>query len=337
MTTDQQHKQKLLAWFTSRSPTSLWLSLLRTSSTYEDWEEAALHLDNLLGLDLWRNNPTSRHYDYRLIHERLLQLDNAREADNIPALVNLLRSGLVRNLGNITAAKLYNKSFAGTKFLIEEYITRVAEAIEDIGSLPTSTGDGMLVDWRDGGGGGMSTQMKLDFVHDTRQAFGRSTLVLQGGAIFGLCHLGVVKALFLRGLLPRIITGTATGALVAALVAIHNEEELPGVLRGDGIDLSAFAGKSNESGVAVWTRLQTLRRRVVRFWRDGHFLDVKVLEECVKANVGEMTFEEAYNRSKRVLNITVATGGQGGLPTLLNYLTAPNVVSLLQLCARIIG
>jgi TAG lipase/lysophosphatidylethanolamine acyltransferase len=233
-------------------------------------------------------------------------------------------------LGNITALKLYDGSFAGTKFLIEEYITRVAEAIEDIGSLPTSSsGDGHPVDWRDGGSG-MSTQMKLDFVHDTRQAFGRSTLVLQGGAIFGLCHLGVVKALFLRGLLPRIITGTATGALIAALVAIHNEEELPGVLRGDGIDLTAFAAKINGegSGESMWTRLQTLKRRVARFWRDGYFLDVKVLEECVKANVGEMTFEEAYNRSKRVLNITVATGGQGGVPTLLNYLTAPNVVCL---------
>ena len=330
--------QKLLAWFTSRSPTALWLSILRTASAYEDWEEAALHLDNLLALDLWRNNPTSPHYDYRLIHERLLQLSAAREAGNIPALVNLLRSGLVRNLGNITAPKLYNRSFAGTKFLIEEYITGVAEAIEDIGGLPpptaTSGGDNKassaLVDWRDGGRG-MSTQTKLDFVHDTRQAFGRSTLVLQGGAIFGLCHLGVAKALFLRGLLPRIITGTATGALVAALVAIHNEEELPAVLRGDGIDLSAFAGKTGRGTASgsLWTRLRTLRRRVARFWRDGHFLDVKVLEECVKANVGEMTFEEAYNRSKRVLNITVATGGQGGIPTLLNYLTAPNVVRIL--------
>lgn len=237
----------------------------------------------------------------------------------------------MRNLGNITAPKLYNRSFAGTKFLIEEYITRVAEAIEDIGSLPTSTGDGLLIVGDRHSDAGMSTQAKLDFVHDTRQAFGRSTLVLQGGAIFGLCHLGVVKALFLRGLLPRIITGTATGALVAALVAIHNEEELPGILRGDGIDLSAFAGKVNgteTSGESVWTRLRTLRRRVARFWRDGYFLDVKVLEDCVKANVGEMTFEEAYNRSKRVLNITVATGGQGQVPTLLNYLTAPNVVCL---------
>ena len=194
--------------------------------------------------------------------------------------------------------------------------------------------------------------MKLDFVHDTRQAFGRSTLVLQGGAIFGLCHLGVVKALFLRGLLPRIITGTATGALIAALVAIHTEEELPDVLSGDGIDLSAFAGKgkadggtaggSSEMAVRAGTdhgsrsgrnseqtfsaRWATLMRRLHRFRREGYFLDVKVLEECVRANVGDLTFMEAYLRSKRVLNITVATAQQGGVPTLLNYLTATNVV-----------
>jgi TAG lipase/lysophosphatidylethanolamine acyltransferase len=68
-------------------------------------------------------------------------------------------------------------------------------------------------------------------------------------------------------------------------------------------------------------------RRIRRYAREGYLFDVKVLEDCVKANVGDLTFEEAYNRSKRVLNITVATGSQGGVPTLLNYLTAPNVVS----------
>lgn len=269
----------------------------------------------------------------------------ARDEGNAHALVNLLRSGLVRNLGNITAPKLYNRSFAGTKFLIEEYITQVAEAIDDIGSLPSGDRSGAGNNNNGGGGDdgparanggweGLSTQVKLDFVHDTRQAFGRSTLVLQGGAIFGLCHLGVVKALFLRGLLPRIITGTATGALIAALVSIHNEEELPAVLKGDGIDLSAFSGKGgnatnddNDSGrQSFWTRWHTLVRRARRFWREGYFLDVKVLEDCVRTNVGDLTFEEAYNRSKRVLNITVATAGQDGVPTLLNYLTAPNVV-----------
>ncbi|KAK2610957.1 hypothetical protein N8I77_004342 [Diaporthe amygdali] len=376
-------RRRFLEWYRRKAPAELWLDVLRHAELYEEWEEAALHLDNLLGLDLWRYNQVSRYYDYRLINERLDSLALAREDQDIHALVNLLRSGLVRNLGNITATKLYNRSFAGSKFLIEEYITQVAEAIEFISRLPAvpPSGVGLLGSNSSGNVAGpgpppqaqsqappqtpavhfsdnssttpgsnasnasnaaaanikapmtMSNQMKLDFVHDTRQAFGRSTLVLQGGAIFGLCHLGVVKALFLRGLLPRIITGTATGALIAALVAIHKEEELPAVLKGDGIDLSAFAAKNRakgdeNSGVAQSgsTRWETLLRRVKRFYREGYFLDVKVLEECVRANVGDLTFEEAYVRSKRVLNITVAATGQGGIPTLLNYLTAPNVL-----------
>lgn len=277
-----------------------------------------------------RNNPTSKYYDWRLITERLSSLAIAREENDFNQLVNLLRSGLVRNLGNITSPKLYNRSFSGTKYLIEEYITQVAESVEDISDLPTSHPTAWNADDTV-----LTNQMKLDFVHDTRQAFGRSTLVLQGGAIFGLCHIGVVKALFLRGLLPRIITGTATGALVAALVAVHTAEELPGVLKGDGIDLSAFASKSTTTeGQSFRSRLDTLLRRIRRFSREGYFLDVTVLEECVRANVGDLTFEEAYNRSKRVLNITVATEGQAGVPTLLNYLTAPNVVCthLLPLC-----
>ena len=277
-----------------------------------------------------RQNPTSKYYDYRLIHERLQSIIVAREEGDVLQLVNLLRSGLVRNLGNISTPRLFNRAFAGTKLLIEDYITEVAQAIADVTKLPTSPGsDGNNVV------PGFSSQAKLDLLHDTRQAFGRSTLVLQGGAIFGLCHLGVVKALFARGLLPRIITGTATGALIAALVGIHTEDELPNFLSGDSIDLSAFAvksfahevGQSNAASFDGWW--DTLTRRVRRFFREGYFLDVTVLEECVRANVGDLTFEEAYNRTKRVLNITVATTGRGGVPNLLNYLTAPNVVSFL--------
>lgn len=273
-----------------------------------------------------RNDPSSRSYDWNLINQRLQSLITAREEEDLPALLDLVRAGLVRNLGNITSPRLFNRSFAGTKYLIEEYTAQVVEAIEDINdpsSLVVTSSSGGLVS-------SLSTQRKLDFLHDSRQAFGRTTLVLQGGAIFGLCHLGVVKALFLRGLLPRIITGTATGALIASLVAIHTEDELPHVLKGDGIDLSAFEvharyghATAKQSFGYGW---QTLWRRIKRFMREGYFLDVTILEECVKANVGDLTFEEAYNRSKRVLNITVATEGQGGLPTLLNYITAPNVV-----------
>ena len=306
------------------------VEILFDAESYEEWEEAAFQLDELLHTDLWRQNASSRHYDYKLMNERRRAIIKAREEEDILGLVNLLRSGLVRNLGNITAPRLFNRAYAGTKLLIEEYITQVALAIEYVTELPTTHGDE----------NGWTSQAKLDLLHDTRQAFGRSTLVLQGGAMFGLCHLGVVKALHLRGLLPRIITGTATGALIAALVGIHTEDELLDFLNGDGIDLTAFARHERETRATVENgfmsefpnnKVQTILRQIRRFVQKGYFLDVNILEECVRANVGDLTFEEAYAKTSRVLNITVATSGRGGVPNLLNYLTAPNVVSFLRL------
>lgn len=273
-------------------------------------------------MDLRRQNPTSKYYDYRLIYERLQAIIDAREEEDILGLVNLLRSGLVRNLGNITAPRLFNRAYAGTKLLIEDYITQVALAVEYVTSYPTSPVSDS----------GLTNQAKLDVLHDTRQAFGRSALVLQGGSIFGLCHLGVVKALHLRGLLPRIIAGTATGALIAALVGVHTEDELLDFLSGDAIDLTAFSKhahpmrKEGGSSPDQSSLVATILRRAKRYIREGYFLDVGVLEQCVRANVGDLTFEEAYAKTKRVLNITVSTTG-GGVPNLLNYLTAPNVVS----------
>ncbi|KAL8939543.1 MAG: hypothetical protein Q9216_003303 [Gyalolechia sp. 2 TL-2023] len=318
-------QSKAYKWWTKKSSQKALLEALAEAQSYEEWEEIALQLDEVLHTDLWRQNASSKYYDYRLMNERRRAIIKAREEEDILGLVNLLRSGLVRNLGNITAPRLFNRAYAGTKLLIEEYVTQVALAVEYVTLLPTAQNDER----------GWTSQTKLDLLHDTRQAFGRSTLVLQGGAMFGLCHLGVVKALHLRGLLPRIITGTATGALIAALVGIHTEDELLDLLNGDGIDLSAFANRpeddsSSDEQAVVYRRypgnLQTALRRLIRFIRKGYFLDVNVLEECVRANVGDLTFEEAYSRTKRVLNITVATSGRGGVPNLLNYLTAPNVL-----------
>jgi len=309
-----------------KKPLNELLDILGNAKSYEEWEVVALGLDELLHTDLWRQNASSKYYDYRLMYERKLAIIDAREEEDVLGLVSLLRSGLVRNLGNITTPKLFNRAYAGTKLLIEEYITQVALAVEFVTALPTNQGYE----------NGWTSQAKLDLLHDTRQAFGRTTLVLQGGAMFGLCHLGVVKALHLRGLLPRIITGTATGALIAALVGIHTEDELLDFLNGDGIDLTAFgkhsadahASEEREDLISKYRTgpVQTLLRRMTRFVREGYFLDVTVLEECVRANVGDLTFEEAYARTKRVLNITVATFGHGGVPNLLNYLTAPNVL-----------
>jgi TAG lipase/lysophosphatidylethanolamine acyltransferase len=330
--------KKLYAWWSQKSQRDLLLEAIGNARLFEEWEAAAYKLDEVLDYDMWyailllpdthhtdlahrRQTAISKDYDHRLIHQRLSSIYAAQEDNDILGLINLLRSGLVRNLGNITASKLYNRAYAGTKLLIEDYVTQVAYAIENLTQYPTSRNSDT----------GLTNQAKLDVLHDTRQAFGRSVLVLQGGQVFGLCHLGVVKALHLRGLLPRIIAGTATGALIAALVGVHTEDELLEFLTGTNIDLTAFTNRPYRNGTGGTTWFGTLIRRARRWWKEGHFLDVGVLEEVLRANVGDLTFEEAYAKTKRVLNITVTTSSGDGVPNLLNYLTAPNVVRTLPL------
>ncbi|KAH8147848.1 uncharacterized protein LAJ45_07948 [Morchella importuna] len=303
-------RNKLRAWYRKKKPKECLLEELSHAETYEQWQDTAIKLDAELGNDLWRHDPTSTDYDYQFIRDSLRRLKEARKDGDIVRLVNLVRSGLLRNLGNISHINLFNRSYAGSKYLIGEYVSEVVSCLNYIANLePTPQ---------------LTSQAKLDLFHDTRQSFGRSTLVLQGGAMFGLYHLGIVKGLHLRGLLPRIITGTGVGALIAALVGIHPEEELIRFLAVDGIDLSAFDTKKKEG---------SLKRKLMRFWKHGYFLDVKVLEECVRANVGDLTFDEAYQKTKRILNITVSTAKRNGVPKLLNYLTAPNVLIWSAACA----
>ena len=147
-----------------------------------------------------------------------------------------------------------------------------------------------------------------------------------------MCHLGVVRALHLRGLLPKIITGTATGALIAALVGVHSEKDLLNVLQGEHINLSAFdrakvRKRSNGSRTGSASNFfATLWRRLRRFVQTGHFFDIAVLEECARDNLGDATFEEAFAATGRILNITVALPDEVGVPQLLNYVTAPHVL-----------
>jgi len=55
-------------------------------------------------------------------------------------------------------------------------------------------------------------------------------------------------------------------------------------------------------------------------------MDIKTLEIFLRANLGEVTFEEAYENTGIILNITVSESGSYDDYRLLNYLTAPHVL-----------
>ncbi|KAG0029368.1 hypothetical protein BGZ82_007987 [Podila clonocystis] len=275
---------------------------LAHSQNFEEWLTKATELDILTGSDVWRTSHRSNVYDYNLILSRRQHLKVVRESKDIKAMMYLLRSGLLRNLGGITDPRLFCHSYLGTKHLIESYMDEVVSQLEHVADTSHAT---------------LSRQAKIDFFMETRQSFGSSALLLHGGASFGMYHLGVVKTLFEHGLLPRIISGASVGALVAALVCVKTDDELPEIFLEGGIDLRAF----QKVGVRG-----NLSRKITRLMTEGYLIDIKVLQDCIQTNVGNLTFDEAFKRTKRVLNITVPSSRKSEGPQLLNYITSPNVL-----------
>jgi len=62
-------------------------------------------------------------------------------------------------------------------------------------------------------------------------------------------------------------------------------------------------------------------------------LDINVLQGCVRDNIGDLTFKEAFDRTRRIVNITVTSANDFEFPRLLNYLTTPNVLIWSAACA----
>ncbi|KAF9428557.1 hypothetical protein BGZ94_001948 [Podila epigama] len=275
---------------------------LAHSQNFEEWLTRATELDILTGSDVWRTNHRSNVYDYNLILSRRQHLKVVRESKDVKAMMYLLRSGLLRNLGGITDPRLFCHSYLGTKHLIESYMDEVVSQLEHVAESSHTT---------------LSRQAKIDFFMETRQSFGSSALLLHGGASFGMYHLGVVKTLFEHGLLPRIISGASVGALVAAIVCVKTDDEIPQIFLEGGIDLRAF----QKVGVRG-----NLARKFTRLMTEGYLIDIKVLQDCIQTNVGNLTFDEAFKRTKRVLNITVPSSRKSEGPQLLNYITSPNVL-----------
>ncbi|KAI8936204.1 hypothetical protein NX059_006633 [Plenodomus lindquistii] len=287
---------------------------MASARTYQQWMTAAEKLDHHMGYRGWQPE-LNKLYDRRVIGNRYDLLVAARNEYNSTPLhsliniVNIVRTGLIRGFANIVNPELYNRAFSGTTPLIEDYVQEMATAIRIIVDAPTSDR--------------FTDTQKEETIDGFKRSFGHSALVLQGGATFVMCHLGVVKALLERRLLPRCVVGSSASALIAALVGVHTHEELPGCLTAANIDITAFTDRPYRRDTGLRGRLATLFRRLKRWWRVGHFIDYDVLEKVLKANLGNVTFQEAYRRTGTALNIIVTS--RNGDPVLLNYLSAPYV------------
>ncbi|MES2257797.1 MAG: DUF3336 domain-containing protein [Pseudomonadota bacterium] len=264
------------------------------ATDYDSWRASALELDALEALDVWKGDSVSPYYQYELIQQRLADLKKWRKKGDWPQLIYSLREGLHRNLGNLANGELYKHTHVGTKYLIDDYITEVTSLLNhlcdhDIAELPYN--------------------QKLLFFRHTGQSFGRSSLMFSGGANMGWFHLGVVKALVEQDLLPRVISGSSAGSVMAALLGTRRPDEFKQLFSAENMDLH----------FARWLSPREMLRQ-----KSG--MDGQHLERFLRHNIGEYTFEEAFKKTKRMINVSVSPVGSNQSARLLNYLTTPHLL-----------
>ncbi|RDA91045.1 hypothetical protein CP533_6113 [Ophiocordyceps camponoti-saundersi (nom. inval.)] len=279
---------------------------MKTAESFKQWQAAAQELDVLEGNDAWKRDAYTGDYQPRLIEQRLKALDDARLRCDIRAMMHLVRTTLSRDLGGMGEVDLYRHSYVGTKRLIERYVDSAIQTIDAIVARAAAA----TVDARD----------LLDAMLLSRQSFGRSALLLSGGGTFGMTHIGVLKTLYEVQLLPRIISGASAGSIVSAVICTRTDEQIPALIREFPYgDLAVFGGDDDETGTGLLDRLR-------RLLTEGSWADIRHLTRVMRGLTGDLTFQEAYNRTRRILNICVSSASVYESPRLLNYVTAPNVM-----------
>ncbi|KAF8655297.1 hypothetical protein AX16_003196 [Volvariella volvacea WC 439] len=285
-------------WFTAwRGQKGVLRKKLRAAQSYEEWQEAATALDKFLQFDDWQRVDEDPFYDWKLIRKVKRSLKALREKNDARGCLGVLETCIRSNFAGVESPRLYSETYLGTKDLIESYHDEQEKALQFIRESPD-----------------LSPEEKKKFFKSANTNLGITALCLSGGASFGYYHFGVVKAFLDAGLLPRVITGTSAGGLIAALVCTRTDDELRHIL----VPELATMITACEEPFSVWFQ---------RFWRTGaRFDSVQWARKCTWFTRGSMTFKEAYLRTGRILNISVIPADRHSPTKLLNYITAPDTV-----------
>ncbi|CAL4973927.1 unnamed protein product [Urochloa decumbens] len=271
-----------------------WRNMMRAALTYEEWAHAARMLEREAAP---RRASDADLYDEELVRNKLRELRHRRQEGSLRDIVFCMRADLLRNLGNMCNPELH-KGRLQVPRLIKEYIEEVSTQLKMV--CDSDSDD-------------LPLEEKLAFMHETRHAFGRTALLLSGGASLGSFHVGVVKTLVEHKLLPRIISGSSVGSIMCSIVATRSWPEL-------------------ESFFEEWHSLKFFDQMggifpvVKRILTHGAVHDIRHLQVLLRNLTSNLTFQEAYDMTGRILVVTVCSPRKHEPPRCLNYLTSPHVL-----------
>ncbi|MBK6907095.1 MAG: DUF3336 domain-containing protein [Rhodocyclaceae bacterium] len=278
---------------------------LDRAESYAQWQEIAAEHDQLSGAEEWRAGDDTELLHSGELRRSLDTLRKMRAEGETWALSKYLQEVLFRHQGELIQPEIYQIAKLGTKHVVTELLDEIEACFHYLIELDTPEVDDTY---------------RLEQTKRIGRVYGRPALMLSGGALLGLFHFGVIKALFDENLLPRTISGSSMGAIMAGWACVHSDEELRGL----------FADLSQINCQAL-TRLplrEALAQRTI--------MDQPKLLAFLKTVMGDHTLAEAMKRSGRVLNITVSPLHVRQTPRLINYLSAPEALinhAVLASCA----
>ncbi|GLJ36707.1 hypothetical protein SUGI_0738730 [Cryptomeria japonica] len=270
-----------------------WRNLMCNALTYDEWSHAAKMLEK----ETPRRNETDL-YDEELVKAKLHELQRRRKKGGLQDIVFYLRADLVRNLGNMCNPDLHKGRLQVPK-VIKDYIDEVSTQLR---MVCDSDSEEIL------------SEEKLAFMQETRHAFGRTALLLSGGASLGAFHVGVVKTLIENHLLPRVVAGASVGSIICAVIATRTWPELQSFF-ADSVPTLQF-----------FDQLGGIFTVVRRLLTQGALHEIRQLQKMLRSLTRNLTFQEAYDQTGRVLGISVCSPRRHEPPRCLNYLTSPHVV-----------
>lgn len=305
---------------------------LRNVKSYDEWVVTAEKLDQHLGYDKWRKEDSSDFYNTKEIKRRIMDTVNMMKNKDVFHLMFRLRGGLARDQFGIQHVGLFERAFSGTKHLVDLYHDTMSRALEFI--CESNTPD-------------IPSDAKLAFFNETRHAFGRTALLLSGGAYLGYYHMGVARTLFRQKLLPRVISGSSAGSLMAACIGTRTDEEFAETLNDDqkllayrylffktSTEIQSKTGKWILYHSPKWLHCILNPLFSLIFDKKIVNLDTEYFKKVVMDLAGTYTFQEAFDRTGKIINITVAPQNDYDPPRLLNYLTAPHVCVWSAACGK---
>ena len=268
---------------------------LEDAGSYAQWLEIARELDHLEGLAEWREDDESDLYHYALLRQHVAELRAYRDEGNAVLLFEVLQESAYRHMAEISNPELYQVARAGTKHLIGEYLDQVVAAMHFICDTEFA---------------GATAAQKLAHFVRAEHVYGRPALMMSGGAALGIYNLGVVYALLEQDVLPTVISGASMGSFIAVVIGSRTRSEL--------IEMFHNLDQLHTTALQLVSPMSMLRDKVV--------MDSKQLFKCIQANTGTLTFQESFEKSGLIINLSVSPTRARQKPRLLNYLTTPNVL-----------